>query len=432
MRHPISRGERAKIQILTQAENGLRLQHFLTHGRQHRGRTSVGKRCSTLCMNYVSNGNGHSEGPPLLGLPALEAIAPRTDAVEQKSALILRLLRQRAQENRTKNRQPFYSIRAVANHFAVPVTTVSRIYGRLKDEGLLVAVWGSKTFLESTQIDKQSRIRAVVALPASLSSFCSVRNYRAFFLSMRDVLWRLGFATRLLFYEGHDAEQPSFAEILRSYKVDVVIWYMPNPKCNDNAASLIDHGIRLITIGDCLPSRGQLCYYPSQQRALKKGLIAWQKAGITSVTVVRAASCKPVAKLPMIGACLRAADTSYDFANIGSGFLRNGLHGLSQRKNSAFIFPSSDPVVQFGSRAPAEFEQLINHFRVMLVEGPVDFPTFDTIDGVVDLIEVDWQLAAEQVGRDLLNLGKSPSTGPITFEAEWHPQIPLAGRTRNV
>jgi DNA-binding transcriptional regulator YhcF (GntR family) len=383
-------------------------------------------------MNYVSNGNGHLQGPPLLGLPALEAITPRTNATEQKSALILRLLRQRAQENRTKNRQPFYSIRAVANHFGVPVTTVSRIYGRLKDEGLLAAVWGSKTFVESTQIDKQSRIRAVVALPASLSSFCSVRNYRAFFLSMRDALWRLGFATRLLFYEGHDAEQPSFAELLLSYKVDVVIWYMPNPKCNDTAASLTDHGIRLITIDDYLPSRGQLCYYPSRQQALKKGLIAWQKAGIASVTVVRAHSCKPIARLPMIEACLREADMRYAFANIGSGFQRNGLNALSQGKDSAFIFPSSNPVVQLVSRAPAEFEQLINHSRVMLVEGSVDFPAFDTIDGVVDLIEIDWQLAAAQIGRDLLSLGRSASTGPITFEAQWHPQRPLSAGTRNV
>ena len=378
-------------------------------------------------MNRRFDGNGRMERPALLRLPALEAITRPTDAKEQKSALILRLLRRRAQENRTKNRQPFYSIRAVANHFAVPVTTVSRIYGRLKDEGLLAAVWGSKTFLESTQIDKQSRIRAVVALPASLSSFCSVRNYRAFFLSMRDVLWRLGFATRLLFYEGHDAEQPSFAELLLSYKIDVVIWYMANTKCNDTAGSLIDHGIRLITIGDCLPSRGKHWYYPSRQRAVTKGLIAWQKAGIASVTVVRAASCKPVAKLPMIEACLREADMRYTFANIRSGFRRNELHALSQRKDSAFIFPSSELVVQFGSRDPAAFEQLINHSRVMLVEGRVDFPAFDTIDGVVDLIEIDWQLAAGQISRDLLNLGRSPSNGPITFEAQWHPQRPLGG-----
>jgi len=297
---------------------------------------------------------------------------------------------------------------------------------------LLAPVWGSKTFLESTEIDKQSRIRAVVALPASLSSFCSVRNYRAFFLSMRDVLWRLGFATRLLFYEGHDAEQPSFAELLLSYKIDVVIWYMPNPKCNDPAASLIDHGIRLITIGDCLPSRGQHCYYPSRQRAVKKGLIAWQKAGVASVTVVHATSCMPVAKLSMIEACLRETDMRYAFTNVGSGFRRNGLNALSQRKASAFIFPSSELAVQFGSRDPAALQRLINHSRVMLVEGPVDFPAFDTIDGLVDLIEIDWQLAAGQIGRDLLNFGQPPSTGPITLEAQWRPQRPLGGGTRNV
>jgi hypothetical protein len=249
---------------------------------------------------------------------------------------------------------------------------------------------------------------------------------------MRDVLWRLGFATRLLFYEGHDAEQPSFAELLLGYKVDVVIWYMPNPKCNDTAASLIDHGIRLITIGDCLPSRGQHCYCPSRQRAVKKGLIAWQKARIALVTVVRPTSCKPLAKLSMIEACLREADMRCAFANVGSGFRRNELHALSQRKDSAFIFPSSDLVVQFASRHPAGFQQLINHSRVMLAEGSVDFPAFDTIEGVVDLIEIDWQLAARQIARDLLSLVPSPSTAPITFEAQWRPRRPLGRGTRNV
>src|SRR5471032_541098 len=119
--------------------------------------------------------NGHSGGSAAAvapDLPGIESVSLRTVAAEEKNALILQLLRETAQKSRNRKSQPFYSIRAVATHFAVPPTTVSRIYARLKGEGLLASVWGSKTFVEPAQIDKQLRFRAVVGLPASLKSFC--------------------------------------------------------------------------------------------------------------------------------------------------------------------------------------------------------------------------------------------------------------------
>jgi hypothetical protein len=199
------------------------------------------------------------------GLPRLESISLRATATEEKTELILQLLRETAQKSRNRKTQPFYSIRAVANHFAVSATTVSRIYTRLKDEGLIASAWGSRTFLEAIQIDKQLPFRAVVALPASIQSFCTLPGYRTFFSNIHDVLWLLGFAARLVFYDGGDEEESTFADLLLSYKVDVVIWFLPNPKSNNTRARLVDLGIRVITVVDSLKSCSEPSYYVSRQ-----------------------------------------------------------------------------------------------------------------------------------------------------------------------
>jgi hypothetical protein len=108
---------------------------------------------------------------PSLTQTMSSTIPPGGRGVSQKSALLLRLLRHKARATRNKKPKEFYSIREVASHFGVPLTTVSRIYAQLRSEGLLTTVWGSKTFINPTRIDSELRIRGVVALPASLRSF---------------------------------------------------------------------------------------------------------------------------------------------------------------------------------------------------------------------------------------------------------------------
>src|ERR1700681_2974659 len=110
--------------------------------------------------------------PHLPSLGPIEAIPIWRGADGDRSLLIMQCLRRTAQKSRkNKKTRPFYSIRTVARHFAVAPTTVSRIYTRLKDEGLLTSVWGSKTFVQPTQLNKQLGVRAVTAPPAFLPRF---------------------------------------------------------------------------------------------------------------------------------------------------------------------------------------------------------------------------------------------------------------------
>jgi DNA-binding transcriptional MocR family regulator len=86
---------------------------------------------------------------------------------EKRTDAILSLLRDAAKQNRRKQPQPFYSVREVAGHFDISVATAERIFRKMRSEGLLRIIWGSKTLIESAQLDRQLRIRGVIALPAA-------------------------------------------------------------------------------------------------------------------------------------------------------------------------------------------------------------------------------------------------------------------------
>ena len=371
------------------------------------------------CLSTKKNHGGKSAKSRLPDLPALGSVSRQTDIAEERSALILRLLRQKAQRSRNKKLQPFFSIRAVASHFAVPPTTVSRIYSQLKDEGLLASVWGSKTFVEPVQIDNQLRVRAVVALPASLTSFCTVREYRTFFLEMRDALWKLGFATRLLFYEGRDAEEPTFAELLLNYKVDIVIWFLPTPRMKGTAARLVDRGIRAITVTDFPASSAEHPYYISREHALKDGLFSWQRDGITSITVLQSPHGESSTTVATIEKCLREAALPYTVVNAESWQFHTSLPTRSQRKNRAIVFPSSEVAVRLGSRDPGQFAELLEQSHVMMVNGLIDLPGWPPVNASIDVIEVDWEIVAKRIASDLAKSTRSSIEAPIVFQAKW-------------
>ncbi len=67
---------------------------------------------------------------------------------KHKGAQLLETLRDIAIANQQEEPQVFYPIREVARHLGVPVSTVSRIYNALEEEGILVSVRGSKTLLQ--------------------------------------------------------------------------------------------------------------------------------------------------------------------------------------------------------------------------------------------------------------------------------------------
>src|ERR1022692_3899806 len=227
---------------------------------------------------------GHGKGrsnPGLGGLPTIESLVVSENGVP-KNLKILSLLRQVAKRNRNGISRSFYSIRSVAKHFTLPPTTVTRMYGQLKEEGLLTSAWGSRTFVEPSHVNRELRVRGMIALPVALSSFSHIRNYRMFFLSMRNALWKFGFATRLLFYEGTIERDNGFAEDLLNSKGDGVIWFLPDSNDRALASRVADRGIRVISITDSLANSNGHRYALSREAPLHECLVGWKNEGVTS------------------------------------------------------------------------------------------------------------------------------------------------------
>ncbi len=392
--------------------------------------TYADKNRSTLCMGTFSNRSGDysaelsSGSGPELSLPDLTSprtTLPNRNAAMRKSVLILRLLRRKARASRNKKAQPFYSIRAVASHFGVPATTVSRIYNQLRREGLLTSVWGSKTFVEPAKIDNQLRVRGIVALPASLTCFCTLRQYRNFLSEMRDTLWKCGFATRLLFYEGNDAQLPSFAELLLGYRPDIVIWFLPSAKMKGTVARLLDRGIRIITVADCPGDCRAHHYCVDRERAIKNALLSWQQNGVHSVTVLQDAHCDSISVVALVEKCLRDTSMSHALAIAESWQLQGTLPTYGQRANQGFIFSSSDLAVALATRDPARFAKLLERSRLLLMDGPIDLPVSWAIKPSIDVVEIDLRAVVKRIASDLIHSPRSRSAEPVTFQAKWVP-----------
>ena len=75
-------------------------------------------------------------------------------AKDHKSDRLLEILRGVAVKNQNDQPQPFYSVREIGARFRVPISTVSGIYRRLEEEGLLNRVRGSKTILQGLHYDR--------------------------------------------------------------------------------------------------------------------------------------------------------------------------------------------------------------------------------------------------------------------------------------
>jgi hypothetical protein len=152
--------------------------------------------------------------------------------------------------------------------------------------------------------------------------------------------------------------------------------------------------------------------------ALKEALLDWQKSGISSVIVVREPNCDPAGEPAMIEGCLRDAKMPYTTMNIGSRALLDCLRESSTRSDRAIVFPSSKLAVEFRYKYPAHFVKLLHESRVMLTERVIDLPASETLNGVVDVIEFDWEAIAKRIGSDLVQGTRSPIDQPVTFQAK--------------
>jgi len=204
-----------------------------------------------------------------LGLPALNELDhPVFDCVRNSDS-ILNFLRQTALKSRSDHLQPFYSIRAVAEHFHVPPATVARIYRRLSRERVLRTVWGSKTLLEP-QSPKNGECRSI-GIPVNLDRFGTSLDYRAGIISLQMEVWNHEVVEHILFFEQGD-EVLLLCTRNHHPDIDAIVWLLPEAAHKQTLLQLHDLGIRIICLSNQAISGVRHCYTISPRCTIRSVL----------------------------------------------------------------------------------------------------------------------------------------------------------------
>src|SRR5260370_24183544 len=160
------------------------------------------------------------------GLPDLGALECNSAPYVDKAGAIATRLRQIAAKTRNDHLQPFYSLRAVADHFHVPPAMVSRIYHRLSAEGLLRTLWGSKTLLEPLE-SSVKRVCRFIGIPVKIDRFVTSPDYRMSILMVQSEIWNHEVNEHILFFEHGSEEIVDVCTRNNHPRVETIGWLWP-------------------------------------------------------------------------------------------------------------------------------------------------------------------------------------------------------------
>jgi hypothetical protein len=363
---------------------------------------------------------------PLPNRGALERAHHKTEALTE-------ILRGVAAKNQREQPQAFYSMREVAAHFRAQISTVSKVYGRLEQEGLLSRVRGSKTVLQGLHFDRHLSVRAFVGLPASLSAFVTLQDYRMFLIRLRRELRLRGFAAATAYFERNEAGEGRLSARLKAYEVDTVIWFHPQKEAKETALRLADKGIRLLGVAnDKFPSIP--CRYQVRRDAATRALLTHWKTrnAVERVILVQSADPRSAEAEETLQTLLNELEIKWSVANYGRQRSEVFLRTLQKAKTGGILFSSSALASRFCFRSPSGVIELLKTHRVAFIDGPVGMPFARVPDVAVDLITVDWQLVAERIVNDLITQDAFLEPGPTVFEAAAQLRVSLSDFAQNI
>jgi hypothetical protein len=346
-------------------------------------------------------------------------------AAHHKTERLLEILRGVAAKNQRKQPRAFYSVRDVATRFRVPISTVSRIYGQLEQEGILSRVRSSKTILQGLLYDRRLSVRAFVGLPASESAFVTLQEYRMFFNRIKRELRLRGFGAAMVFFKRQELKTSALSDRLKTYQVDTVVWFSPPNDARETISRFCDLGIRVLGVGEgrgtVIPNR----YEMRRDAAIKYLLSEWKlQNGIEKVTLVESREHRSPGNDAILETVLDELQIQSVIANFTNQPIEPFLRGLQKSKTGAIIFPSSALASMFCFRRPGAVTELLQRQRVAFVDGPVNMPFAKMPDARVDLVTVNWRLVAAVIVNDLITQEAFQRPGPTIFEAQPHLRVP--------
>jgi DNA-binding LacI/PurR family transcriptional regulator len=357
----------------------------------------------------------------LAPLPSRRAL----DKAHHKTETLTAILRDVAVKNQQEQPRAFHSVRAVSAHFKVPVSTVSRAYRTLEQEGLLSRVRGSKTVLQGLNFDRQLKVRAFVGFPASVSRFVTLQDYRTFFIRIRRELRLRGFAAATAFFEPEEANTETLSKRFKAYEVDTVIWFQPGKEAATTALYLEDMGIRLLGVANDTQTYIPCRYEVRRESAIRALLTNWKAQKLDRITVVESKEQRAAVLQETLHGILDELEIPWSVVTYQNQRSEAFVRDLQRKKTGGIIFSSSALASKFCFRAPDAVAELLGTQRVALINGPVSMPFARVPDVQVDLVTVDWQLVAQQIVDDLVDQAAFQNPGPTIFEAEAKLRAPL-------
>ena len=351
-------------------------------------------------------------------LPALASGCSGCNAAEDKISLVLRLLRKAAVEHRESRGRQFYSIRAVAKHFALPTTTVTRLYSQLKVEGVLGSIWGSKTIIEPAQLDNDIRVKAMVALPLPVRALSVLSTYRHFVRAMQRALWKERFASRIVFYDEALFDGCTVLDALLESRTDIVVWLMPPPRMSIWLSRLKDRGVKSVIIADEVPINGGPGYYLSWEDPLLEGLSAWRRSHIRRAVVIKNPQPISSSRLRLLHSCLGSAGIAFESCEIAE--LETNRRSIGE--GTGLIFTSAQSIVQFAYTGLGRLADLLQQTRVLFVHGGVELPFATHLNPCFDTVDFDWRIIARRIVSDLLiDFWRGGMQEQTIFKGTWRP-----------
>ncbi len=308
---------------------------------------------------------------------------------------------------------------------------MATIYARLKEEGILSSIRGSRTMLAGRKASRQLKVRGYVGMPILLSRFLTAEEHRLFFLQTRAELHARGFATYTLYFEKRQLTPGFLSSCLKQEKVDAVLWLLPGGFAGETALRLRDMGIRFACVSTAGLHEARCRYHVRRAPAIATILRTWRAARIGQASILQLAqeSADDLKRLKRLAALAQAEHLDCDFVVAEDGSTDELVAALRRKKKSGVILPGA-AASMLSLRAPDALAKVLHAYRVVLIDGPLNFPFSEVPHVPVDLVTVDWRLAAKRIGDDFVTGEATENADAIFFEAEPHLQVPLARYAR--
>jgi hypothetical protein len=292
------------------------------------------------------------------------------------------------------------------------------VYGQLEDEGLLASVRGSKTVLQGLSSGRHFSVLGFIGLPAAVSAFVTLQDYRNFFIRSRRELRARGFAVAMVLFESRQIKTGRLGQRIQKHDFDTVLWYRPEPAARQIIADLKDTGVNVIGLHDGAVAAIPCRYEVRRERAIREIFADWCRSGIDSVVVVRGVGAS-TAKEEMLEALLEEHELGCEFRELKSQRPDAFLESLGRGAGQAIVFPSR-AAAMCAFRTPEGLMDLMARARVAFTGGPPSIAFTAIREAPGDFVVVDWQIMAEQVVSDLISKSASDRGQITVFEATSH------------